>query len=132
MSTPDLLAERYGRSTDPNRTRRWAMIALVALVVAGVAFVVWAAASRSRVNLSWTDLGVEEVSDASATVTFQLSLPPDRRATCTVRAVNQGLVEVGRRDVVVGPSQTGQVRTRVTLPTTQKASGGGVKACVLD
>jgi hypothetical protein len=132
MSTPDVLAERYGRPADPARNRRHLVIAAVVLLALAVVFVAWAAAARSRSNLSWTDLGLASVSDSSATVTFQLSTPPGRRATCTVRVVNQGLVEVGRRDVVLGPSDTGHVRTSVTLRTTQLASGGGVKSCVLD
>jgi len=134
MTSPDMLARRYGRSrrsADPAVTRRRLMVSLVVFVVLGVGFAAWAAAGRGRGDVAWTDLGLSQVSDTSVTVSFQLALPPGRTATCTVRAVNEGLVEVGRRDVVLGPSGNGQLRTTVTLRTTQRATGGGVKACVL-
>ncbi|MBL8932454.1 MAG: DUF4307 domain-containing protein [Kineosporiaceae bacterium] len=131
MTSPELLAQRYGRSSTPTRNRRPLTIALVAFVVIGVTFAVWASAARGRTNVTWVDLGSREVTVDSATFTFQLGLPPGDTAICTIRAVNEGLVEVGRRDVRVGPSATGQVRTSVTVRTTERAAGGGVKACVL-
>ncbi len=132
MSSSELLAQRYGLPTGAKRSRSTLMVLLVAFVVIGVAFAVWGAASRDRANVYSTDLGLSEVSVDSVTVTFQISLPAGRTAACTVRAVNVGLVEVGRKDVRVGPSESGQVRTSVTLRTTERADGGGVKACVLD
>lgn len=134
MTTPEMLAQRYGRprrTGDPTVTRRRLMVALVVFVIVGVTFAAWAAAGRSRGDVSTTDLGLREATDSSVTIDFQVSLPPDRKAICTVRAVNEGLIEVGRRDVVVGPSSTGQLRTTVTLRTTQRAAGGGVKSCVV-
>lgn len=131
MSSSDLLAQRYGLP-GPRRSRGTLMVLLVVFVVVGVAFAIWGAASRERANVYSTDLGLSEVRLDSVTVTFQISLPPGRTAACTVRAVNAGLVEVGRKDIRVGPSENGQVRTSVTLRTTERAHGGGVKACVLD
>jgi hypothetical protein len=133
MTSPELLAERYGRPADPVRVRRRLMVTLVVFVTVAVAFVVWAAAARGRGNVEWTDLGLDQatLTPERATFTFQLALPAGDQAICTVRAVNERRTEVGRKDVVLGPSESGRLRTSVTLRTTERAAGGGVKACVL-
>ncbi len=133
MTTPELLAERYGRSTDPLANRRRLTAVFVVFVVVAVAFMAWAAAGRSRGNVEWTELGMDNASltPGSATFEFQLSLPPGRQATCTVRAVNDRMTEVGRKDVVLGPTDSGRLITNVTVRTVELAAGGGIKACVL-
>ena len=77
-----------------------------------------AAAGRSRGNVEWTELGMDNASltPGSATFEFQLSLPPGRQATCTVRAVNDRMTEVGRKDVVLGPTDSGRLITLEASP----------------
>ncbi len=130
MSAP-IIADRYGRRRDPVRTRRSLLAVLAVFVVTAVGFAVWVATERGRTALTWTELGVDVAGDEAATLTFQLSLPPGRQAICTVRVVNEVRTEVGRRDVVVGPARTGVVRTTVEMRTSERATAGGVRDCVL-
>lgn len=125
-----IIADRYGRRSDPARARRRLVAALVAFVVAAVAFAAWVAIERGRTALTWTELGVTVQSDTAATLSFQVDLPPRVQAVCTVRVVNEVRTEVGRRDVVLGPSSGGVVRADVRLRTTERATGGGVRDCV--
>jgi hypothetical protein len=130
MTSPDLLRERYGRSERAAVPRRAVVIALVVFTVMAVAFAAWVAVDRSRTALQWTELGVSVQGPDQATLTFQLSLPPGSRALCAVRLVNDARTEVGRREVLLGPSETGRVRTSVTMRTTEPATAGEVRACV--
>jgi hypothetical protein len=130
VSAP-IIADRYGRRRSPTRSRRSLLAVLAVFVLAGVGFATWIAVDRSRSALTWIELGVDVAGDDAATLTFQISLPPGREAVCTVRVVNDVRTEVGRRDVVVGPSATGVVRTAVTMRTTERASAGNVRDCVL-
>lgn len=125
-----ILADRYGRRGDQVRTRRRLIAALVVFVVLAVGFAAWVAVERSRTALTWTELGITVPSDDSATVTFQVDLPAGAQAVCTVRVVNEVRTEVGRRDVVLGPSSGEVIRTEVRLRTSERASAGGVRDCV--
>lgn len=132
VSVPEsIIADRYGRRAHPVRTRRVLAAALAVFVVGFLAFAVWVVYRQSQDAVTWTDLGVEVVADDAATVTFQVNLPPGATAVCAVRAVNEIRTEVGRRDVVVGPSPSGIERVEARLRTTERADGGGVRACVL-
>ncbi len=125
-----IIADRYGRRDDPVRTRRILVIALVVFVLAASSFAAWVALGRQD-GVTWIDRGVEVLADDVATVSFQVSLPPGAQAICQVRAVDRTRADVGRQDVVVGPSTTGVVDLTVRLRTTQRADGGGVRTCVL-
>lgn len=129
---PDhIIADRYGRADrDPARTRRGLTVALLVFVVLAVGLAAWAALARGR-TATWIDLGVTVRDDSEATVAFQVGLPADRQAVCTVRVVNAVHADVGRRDVTVGPDASGLVRTEVTLRTSERATAGGVRDCTL-
>jgi len=125
-----IIADRYGLRAEPRtegRRRRVVIAAAVAIVVA-VGLVAWAAFSRED-SVSWLDRGVSTTAD-TATVTFQVSLPRGAQATCTVRVVNEVRLEVGRTDVVVGPSDETVIRGQVTMRTSEPAVDGGVRDCV--
>lgn len=126
-----IIADRYGRTRrDPGRTRRLLLSALAAFLAAVVGLAAWSALSRPD-RVVWTDLGITVTADDAATVTFQVALPPDRQAVCTVRVVNEVHADVGRRDVVVGPAPQGVLRTEVRLRTSERATAGGVRACTV-
>ena len=126
------VAERYGRSpADPRRTRRLLIGAFAAFTALGVGFAGWVGLHQAGRTVTWTDQGfVGPPDDAHATVSVQVTLPAGASAVCTVRAVNAVQTEVGRADVVVGPSASGVVRLAVPLRTSELATAGGVKACV--
>lgn len=131
MATPARPAERYGDTpSDPARTRRRLMWAFVAFVVLVVALAAWVAVDRSRSALTVTPLGVNAPDPTSATITFQVDMPPNSEAVCTVTANNASLVQVGRQDVTVRTGTQSAVRTSVTIRTSEQATSGGVTDCV--
>jgi hypothetical protein len=133
-----LLQERYGRAAPPRR--RLILLAVAALVtVLCLAFIGWITVLQ-RPDVNWQDLSFDVRSDSQVQVTFDLSFSSratsraaDGRPTaiCTVHALNQVQTEVGLQDVRVRSGPHGRVRATVTLPTSERAVTGLVKACTL-
>jgi len=137
MST--LLQERYGRRMAPVRRRWLAVIGVLVTALLTLGFITWVTVLR-RPDVSWQDLSFDVRSNAQVTVTFDVtfssrarSAAPQRRPTaiCTVQALNQLQTEVGLQDVRVRAGPGGRARAIVTLPTSELAVTGLVKACTL-
>jgi Domain of unknown function (DUF4307) len=137
-STP--AQERYGRRAPgptPGGRRRLLIAGVVALVVV-LAWISWVTLIRHP-QLNWQDVGYDVRSDAQVVVTFDVTFtlrggsragrPPS--AICTVQAMNELHTEVGLKDVRVTAGPGGRVRAVVTLPTSERATTGLVKDCVL-
>jgi hypothetical protein len=133
-----LQQERYGRPSTPRR--RLILLAVGALVLAlTLGFVAWVTVIK-RPDVNWQDLSYDVRSDSQVVVTFDLtfssravSRAPGRRPTaiCTVHALNQVQTEVGLQDFRVEAGPKGRARATVTLPTSERAVTGLVKACTL-
>jgi len=130
VASPSRPADRYGDRPRSATVRRRLIVAFVAFAAAVMALAAWAAVERYRTGISWIELGLTARDETSATLTFQVSMPAGRTAVCTVRAVNEGLAEVGRQDITVGPSQEGSIRVTATIKTSERASAGSVKTCI--
>ena len=119
---------RYGPARPP-LDRRVLVAAALAVVLAAVAWFAWVAFGPGRTQVHYLDLGSKVVDDTTTTVTFEVQKQPSATAVCTVRALNSGFAEVGLLDVRVGPSAQGAVTVTATVPTSERAVSGNVKAC---
>ena len=134
--TPDAAAGprrpegRYGPARRPVDRRVLLAAALTAALVA-VAWFAWVAFGPGRTQVHYLDLGAQVVDDTTTTVTFEVQKAPSATAVCTVRALNSGFAEVGLVDVRVGPADEGAVTVTATVPTSERAVSGNVKACAL-
>jgi hypothetical protein len=129
------LDERYGRRPSGRRARVLFVAAVVVLAGLAVAWGAWVSHTVSSRPLTWQDVGFHVTGDDAVQVTFDVrfagSLPRDAQAICTVRALNEGMSEVGLRDVTLGPASRGAVRVTVTVPTSERAVTGVVKECAV-
>jgi hypothetical protein len=122
-----VLEDRYGRRTSP-RTRLLVIGAIAAVVLAAVGWFGWAAYS-SRDSATGEDIGFHVLSDSTVTVTFDVTKPKDKSASCTVQALDSGFDVVGTSQVTIGPSRQSVVRTTATVRTTNRATAGQVGTC---
>ncbi len=126
----DLPADRYGRATSRRTRTIWiAAVALVVLVAVG--WFGWAA-YESRTSATGTDVGFNVVDNATVTVTFDVTKPKAKTATCVVQALDSGFDVVGTARVPVGPASGGVVRTTATVRTTNRATSAQVTSCSID
>jgi hypothetical protein len=102
--------------------------ALVLAVVAAVGWFAWAAWS-GRASATGTDVGFVVVDDGSVRVTYDVTKPKDRTATCTIEALDSGFSVVGTVRVEVGRSTHDVVRQTSTVRTTNRATTGRVVSC---
>ena len=120
-------SDRYGRA--PSRGRRTLAVVIAGLVVvAALGWFGWAAWS-GRASATGTDVGFVVVDDGSVQVTFDVTKPKDRTATCTIEALDSGFSVVGTVQVQVGRPEHGVVRQTSTVRTTNRATTGRVASC---
>lgn len=121
------LADRYGRA--PSRSRRAMVIVAVSVVVAAaLGWFAWAAWS-GRASATGSDVGFVVVDDGTVRVTFDVTKPKDRSATCTIQALDTGFSVVGTVRVQVPRSSRDVVRQTSTVRTTNRATTGRVESC---
>jgi hypothetical protein len=132
--------ERYGRVITPGRRLLLLAAGALALAVA-LGWIGWVTLG-SPSDVSWQDVGYSVRSDSEVQVTFDVSFSSEvdagsrtttsnPTAICTVHALNELRTEVGLQDFRVQAGPHGQVRTTVTLRTSERATTGLVKACAL-
>jgi len=129
VTTPaDARPDRYGAAPRLLGRRGWLVLTVCALAAA-VGWAAWVAWSDTQERIGWTDISFEIVDAGTTRITFDVSRQPGVEVVCTVRALNSGFAEVGRLDVVVPPSEVRTEREEATIPTSEEAVSGTVKAC---
>ena len=123
-----LLEERYGPA---HRTPVTLIIALVALGLLFVGWVIWAAYLQADQSVRWQTVGYSNVSQSSITVEFDVFKPADRSVDCVVRALDLAGTEVGRANVPI-TSPLGDVNVVYALSVTARPNTGEVYTCQLD
>jgi hypothetical protein len=91
----------------------------------------WAVISFTNKSVHFSKLSDRVVDQTRTEITFQVTMPPGRRAVCTIRALNLGKTQVGVLDTTVGPSATKTFTATAQVPTMEQAAGVEVKACML-
>ncbi|GAB3132891.1 DUF4307 domain-containing protein [Tsukamurella serpentis] len=134
MSTvPARPADRYPDERDPAKARRWAIIGLIVVVVAGVG-IAWLGYQKfARKPVTGTAAGYEVVSDS--TVEVQVSVTrtdPSQPVSCIIYAKDRAANEIGRREFYVPPSTEPIVVVTSEVRTTEPAAVGDVFGCGTD
>lgn len=126
----DRYADRYGRR-EPGAGRRAGIAAAAVLVLLGVVWAGWIGVRQARTPVRWVESTVTTVDDGTAQLAFSVTTDPGNAVVCTVRMFNQGLTEVGRIDVTVGPSSGRTFRAVATVPTFERATSARIRACAV-
>ncbi len=122
----EYLRDRYGsRSSD--RTLAW--VAGIVLGAIAVAWLIWQALALGEPSITAQGVALTVDSDAQVTVTFNLAAEVGSTVTCTVRASTDAAVEVGVREVTVGPLESDTVAVTTTVATIQPATTAEVTDC---
>jgi hypothetical protein len=122
--------DRYGRTATPAQGRRRLAAAAALLLTLAVGWAAWAAVQQSGDGVAWNDVGYRVRSPAAVEVTFDVSVPDaGMPVVCTLRALNAGHAVVGLIDVGVTPATAGTLRLTRSVPTSETAVTGVVKAC---
>jgi hypothetical protein len=103
-------------------------MAVALLAVPFVAWVVWAGLLQGDQDVRWNTTGFRDVTDTSVLVDFDVFLPAGTTVTCTVRALDQRGIEVGRAEVPVR-SSTGDTGVVYPLAVTARPSSAFVESC---
>jgi hypothetical protein len=123
---------RYGRRRDPARQhrRRWVAWLLAALVTAGgVAIAIKLFDQYAQAPYQVRVITVTNLTDTEVTVTFEVSKPAGRSATCTVLAHTRDGQQVGQATVDIPASAPERSQHTYTLRTTQRPVTGEVPGC---
>jgi hypothetical protein len=122
-----MLDERYGRGR--SASRRWALIAFVAVAAVVVGLFAWMTYANSADAATGETTGFEVVDAHSVVIRFQVSAPVGRSIACAIEAQDEEHGVVGWR-VVEYPGSDLHVRAfHETLPTTAAATTGLVNSC---
>ncbi|SEE96525.1 DUF4307 domain-containing protein [Ruania alba] len=127
-----MLAERYGRRPGQDRrSRRSTRIVAIVCAILGIAVLVLIGTNVLRPAATAQDVGFAVLDDSQVRVTFDVTKPDDRSATCTLEALNTGFGQVGLLEVVIPPAEGPTTRHTATVATTELATTGVVRDCEL-
>jgi uncharacterized protein (DUF58 family) len=124
-------ADRYGSGRLTPRTRRWVLVALVALVViAGVAIAGVAAKRFGTGEVKGEMAAYRLIDDKTVEVTVSVTRDdPSRPVVCIVRARSADGSETGRREVLVAPSAQATVQVTTIVKASRPPAVGDVYGC---
>lgn len=125
---PADLDARYGRRSASGR-RVAVIAAAAALLVAGLAWLVWAQPWTAQTF--WKPTGYEVLDDRTIAVHFSVTLGDGERAACAIAAENVVHAFVGWRIVEVVGTDVPTQQIRELLRTTETADKGLVYRCWL-
>ncbi|SEH67765.1 protein of unknown function [Mycolicibacterium rutilum] len=130
----DRPASRYGRQRLTGRQRRWAAIALTALVLVAGVIVAIVAAGRFGGNDVTGEAGAYQlVGNNTVSVTISVTRKdPSRPAACIVRARSKDGAETGRREVLIPPSTEKTVVITTEVTATREPVLGDIYGCGID
>lgn len=123
MVTTDLMEARYGRKRRADRDRRLVVVLGSVLMMALVAFIIYAAFGKpTEIKSAVTDIKTPTSHTLTANVTF--TNPTDKPARCQVSAVNGAGSSVGSIEVKVPADKTSA--QAISITTVETADGGAV------
>jgi len=136
-SAPDdrsVPASRYGRKPGTPASQRWTAIVLTALVVALGLAVARLGYQRFEGNAVEGETAAFEVLD-DQTVSITISVTRKDPATpvvCIVRARSRDGAETGRREILVGASETKTVQVTTTVKSFRQPFVGDIYGCGIE
>ncbi|MDI2031852.1 DUF4307 domain-containing protein [Saccharopolyspora sp. TS4A08] len=130
MTQQQVPADRYGSRARSARNRpalRWALVAVVLLVLVGVSVVGYR--NLGSAPIEGKQVAFEIIDDHSVRITLEVQRDDPRRpADCVVRGRAKSGEEVGRREVLIHPAN-GVTRQDTVLRTSAPAGVGEVYGC---
>ncbi|MFC7341923.1 DUF4307 domain-containing protein [Saccharopolyspora griseoalba] len=130
MTNQQLPPERYGSRGRVARSRpalRWSLLALALVALVGVAVLGYR--NLGSPPIDGKQVAFRIVDDHTVQVTVEVQRDdPAKPADCVVRARAESGVEVGRREVLIHPSE-GVTRQETQLRTSGRAVIGEVYGC---
>lgn len=126
------LDARYGRPAGGRRRDRrllWVVAGGFALVL--VAWVVWAGLDGSAPQIEARDTRHSIIDEHSVSVTFEVSMPAGRTASCAVEALNENFTIVGWKVVDLPPSDRYTRSVTESIRTTELSNTGLIYRCWL-
>ncbi|MEV0298757.1 DUF4307 domain-containing protein [Nocardia sp. NPDC050710] len=122
-------ADRYG--TAPRARRPWIPLVLGLVVLAvglGVAYLGFQKYGPDDIDAE--QLGYTVVDDSTMTIRMKVTRDdPGRPAVCFVRAMDRDGAEVGRREVLIQPSESGTLELTTTVRSSARPSAGNIYGC---
>jgi uncharacterized protein (DUF58 family) len=130
----DASTRRYGRAGLSGGLRRLLAVAMGALALAtGVAVAVVAYQRLGNSDVEGSPIGYRLVDDETVSVTFSVHRSdPSRPAVCIVRSRSKDGTEVGRRELLIPPSNQASVQVTATVKSSRPPVMGDVYGCGLD
>lgn len=124
----DLMQQRYGVAK-PVRRRTVVILAGVLTVIAlGVG--AWIAVGHLGRSVTTQDVGFAVAADQrSVDVTFDITMPPNTTAVCTLESLDARYGQVGLLDAAVGPMPNRVNRVTFTVATSAPPVTGFVRSC---
>lgn len=123
MVTNDLMEARYGRKRRAGRDRRLVQVLGSVLLVALVAFIVYAAFGKPT-EVTGIATQTQALNRHALTTTVTFTNPTGKAATCQISAVNGAGSSVGSIEVKVPRDEVSAQRLRII--TVESAEGGVV------
>jgi hypothetical protein len=100
-------------------------------ILIGCSMAVWWGLASTVGHPSWTVVSYRVVDDRNVDVTYLVSRPRGREATCVVRALDRSFATVGMVEARVPASQASSVTHTTRVRTTTRAVTGVVKSCAI-
>jgi hypothetical protein len=127
-----VIESRYGRT--PARKRRdrqilWALGGIFVLVLG--AWVLWTGLDGASTQIEARDIAHTIVDEHTVSVTFEVSLPAGRTASCAVQALNESYSVVGWKIIDLPPSALYNRSFTQILRTTDLSNTGLIYECWL-
>lgn len=127
-----VLESRYGRTPKRGlRDRRllWGLGGVFVLVFG--AWLIWAGLDNPGAEIEARDTRHSVIDAHSVSVTFEVSMPVDRPASCAVQALNESFTVVGWKIVDLAPSALYTRSFTEVLRTTELSNTGLIYRCWL-
>lgn len=127
-----MIQSRYGRTDGRKRRDRRILWGLggIFVVVLG-AWVVWTGLDGASTQIEARNIAHTIVDEHTVSVTFEVSLPVNRTASCAVQALNESYSVVGWKIVDLPPSTLYNRSFTETLRTTDLSNTGLIYRCWL-
>lgn len=136
MSSPDIQrpASRYGADRTPDKPSgiggKILAVLLVLTLILVVIFVARYINNRQSVDVTASMASFERVDDNTMRLWVDVTREdPAEPAYCIVTALNYGMAEVGRREILLPAGGEGMERMEVLIPTWDVPVSGSVYGC---
>ncbi len=126
------IQSRYGRTRNRKRRDRrilWGLGGIFVLVLG--AWVLWTGLDGASTQIEARNIGHTIIDEHTVSVTFEVSLPVNRTASCAVQALNESYSVVGWKIVDLPPSTLYNRSFTEILRTTNLSNTGLIYQCWL-